>query len=112
MDHDGQLKIVVEHSTAGAVVHVSGPLDEASTPMLEQQLVAVLRQTPGDVTIDLADVTFVGAAGVTALGRSRELLAASGRSMSIRRPSRRCRPRPADPGRRRVSDLNEVVATP
>ena len=111
MDHDGQLQIVVEHSTAGAVVHVSGPLDEASTPMLEQQLVAVLRQAPGDVTIDLADVTFVGAAGVTALGRSRELLAASGRSMSIRRPSVAAVRALRILAVARVSDLNEVVVT-
>ena len=96
----------------GTVVRVSGPLDEASTPTLEQQLVDVLRATPGDVTIDLADVTFVGAAGVTALGRSRDVLAAAGRSMSIRHPSvaavRALRVMAAAG----VSDLNEVVATP
>ena len=33
------------------------------------------------------DVTFVGSAGVIALGQSREGFAASGRSMNISRPS-------------------------
>ena len=87
MDDDGQLQVVVEHGATEVVVHVSGPLDGNSTPTLEQELIAVLREAAGDVTIDLHDVTFVGSASVIALGRSRDLLAASGRSMSITRPS-------------------------
>ena len=64
------------------------------------------------MTIDLADVTFVGSCAVTALGRSRNLLAESGRSMSIRRPSLaavRALRLLAAAG---VTDLAELVATP
>ena len=112
MDHDGQLRIAVEHSATAVVVHVSGPVDQANIATLEQELVAVLRGASGDVIIDLADVTFVGSAGVIALGRSREEFAGAGRSMNINRPSTavvRALRILAVAG---VTDLHNVVATP
>jgi anti-sigma B factor antagonist len=112
MDHDGQLQIVVEPSAAGILVHVTGPLDAASTAVLEHELIAVLREAPGDVTIDLADVTFVGACGVDALDRSRELLATSGRSMNIRHPSIAVVRALRILGAAGVTDLAEHVTTP
>ena len=112
MDHDGQLRIVVERSDAGVMVHVTGPLDAASTPILEQELVAALREAPGDVIIDLEGVTFAGACGVNALGRSRDLLAASGQALSIRHPSTAVVRALRILGVAGVTDLAEHVASP
>jgi anti-sigma B factor antagonist len=112
MDDDGQLTIAIERSAMRVMVHVSGALDASSTPTLEQELAAVLRDASGDVIIDLVNVNFVGSCGLTALVRARDRLAATGRSLTITRPSTavvRALPVLAAAG---VSDLDDLVATP
>ncbi|GAA4731499.1 STAS domain-containing protein [Modestobacter marinus] len=49
------------------VASVSGELDAASNPLLQQTLLAALREAERLLTIDLSGVTFFGSAGVTAL---------------------------------------------
>ncbi|MCZ2806997.1 STAS domain-containing protein [Modestobacter sp. VKM Ac-2983] len=49
------------------VASVSGELDAASNPLLQQTLLTALRQAERLLTIDLSEVTFFGSAGVTAL---------------------------------------------
>ncbi|MCZ2810846.1 STAS domain-containing protein [Modestobacter sp. VKM Ac-2979] len=49
------------------IASVSGELDAASNPLLQQTLLAALRQAERLLTIDLSGVTFFGSAGVTAL---------------------------------------------
>ncbi|MCZ2822931.1 MULTISPECIES: STAS domain-containing protein [unclassified Modestobacter] len=49
------------------VASVSGELDAASNPLLQQTLLTALRRAERLLTIDLSGVTFFGSAGVTAL---------------------------------------------
>ena len=49
------------------VASVSGELDATSNPLLQQTLLAALREAERLLTIDLSGVTFFGSAGVTAL---------------------------------------------
>jgi anti-sigma B factor antagonist len=46
---------------------VRGELDAAGSPLFQQALLHALRRAPRLLTIDLAEVTFFGSAGVTAL---------------------------------------------
>jgi len=55
-------------------VAASGELDAATTPQLRRVLETAIRETRGAFVIDLADVTLVDTAAVTALLRARALL--------------------------------------
>jgi len=112
MDDDGQLRIAIERSATRVLVHVSGALDAFSTPTLEQELAAVLRDSSGDAIIDLVNVDFVGSCGLAALVRSRDLLATTGRSLTITRPSTTVVRALRVLAAAGVSDLDDLVATP
>jgi anti-sigma B factor antagonist len=59
---------VTEGPAADEVVaRVRGELDAAGSPLLQQTLLQALRRAPRLLTVDLAEVTFFGSAGVTAL---------------------------------------------
>ena len=49
------------------VAHVTGELDAATNPLLQQSLLRALRRADRLLTLDLSGVTFFGSAGVTAL---------------------------------------------
>lgn len=49
------------------VARISGELDAASNPLLQQTLLRALRTAGTRLTLDLSGVTFFGSAGVTAL---------------------------------------------
>jgi anti-sigma B factor antagonist len=49
------------------VAFVTGELDAASNPLLQQTLLRALRRADRVLTLDLSGVTFFGSAGVTAL---------------------------------------------
>ncbi len=49
------------------MARVRGELDAAGSPLLQQVLLHALRRAPRLLTIDLAEVTCFGSAGVTAL---------------------------------------------
>lgn len=59
------------------VVHVSGEVDLANAPELDEQLATVMGQAPSQLVVDLTNVTFMDSTGlgvlVRALKRSREL---------------------------------------
>ncbi|MGW4485650.1 STAS domain-containing protein [Amycolatopsis sp. NPDC004368] len=55
-------------TTAGVVtVEVAGELDASTAPLLEAEFAEVLRRDPEALVADLADVTFCGSAGLSAL---------------------------------------------
>lgn len=69
-DHPDDVPFAVRTSpgSAGEVVAaVSGMLDSADNPALQQRLLHALRSAPEVLTVDLSDVHFFGSAGVTAL---------------------------------------------
>ena len=72
-------------------VWLTGELDIATCPRLVAELHAAIEEGETDLIVDCADVTFFGAAGVSALVCARQRLDASGRSLKIRKPSRSVR---------------------
>jgi len=58
------------------VIEASGEIDVATSPLLRDELAAVLEQTPETITLDLAHVSFIDSSGlgvlVGALKRLRE----------------------------------------
>ncbi|WP_346054767.1 STAS domain-containing protein [Amycolatopsis dongchuanensis] len=63
-----QLRLSVERPEPGAaVVHVLGELDGITAPRLTELLAARLRGTLRTLVVDLRDVDFLGAAGLSTL---------------------------------------------
>jgi anti-sigma B factor antagonist len=59
---------LAESPDPGSVVAcVTGMLDAATNPLLQQSLLRALRQAERTLVVDLSGVTFFGSAGVTAL---------------------------------------------
>lgn len=79
-------------STEGAVavvVQVRGAVEMASAGLLLDAVDTVLASQPPQVLVlDLSGVTFFSAAGITALLAVRQHVAAAGRTLVLRRPSR------------------------
>jgi anti-sigma B factor antagonist len=71
-----------------AVITVSGELDLSTAPLLTDLVERVAADHPGRVVIDMANVTFLCAAGLTALLRANETVSAAGRRLILRAPSR------------------------
>jgi anti-sigma B factor antagonist len=81
----------------GAVVlHVSGDLDLATAPRLEEALLDVSEQ---DVAIDLAGCTFLDSAGIRSLVAAARRLSEAGRSLKVVT---------ADPGIVRLLEITAV----
>jgi anti-sigma B factor antagonist len=69
---------------AGAAgVTVTGEVDLASGPVLEQALDAAIRASTGAFVIDVCEVTFMDSSGVTILLRARALLGRAERDVVL-----------------------------
>jgi anti-anti-sigma factor len=75
----------------GVVLVLSGELDIASAPALEQSLNEILSEGTGPILLDLNELRFVDSAGVTVLIRAKRDAETKGRSLSLRRPSEQLR---------------------
>ncbi|WAX57952.1 STAS domain-containing protein [Jatrophihabitans cynanchi] len=64
-------------------VTVSGELDLATVPRLNDVMSLLLHVNPGDSTIDVAGLSFIDAAGLSCLVAQSKLLAAVGAKISI-----------------------------
>mgnify|MGYP001550121842 CR=1 FL=1 len=64
-------------------VTVSGELDLASVPVLEDVLAHLLDAEPGHCTIDICDLSFIDAAGLGCLAAFADRVAAAGSTMSV-----------------------------
>jgi anti-sigma B factor antagonist len=69
-------------------VIVCGEFDMCGEPLFTQAIAQVALDRPEHVVVDLAGVTFFGAAGVAALLTARETIATTGGQLFIRSPSR------------------------
>lgn len=78
-------QVRVEERDGGAVVHVSGEIDIATTPDLDD---AVDRITAPTIVLDLAEVTFMGSSGLASLLRASRHATELGGSLELRAPSR------------------------
>lgn len=97
------LDVATEIGTGGVRLVLNGELDLATTPTLVQQLRRAERTDPSTLEIDLAGVTFVDVAGLTAM------LAASRRANRVGR--RLCISRARPPVRRlfELTALDESI---
>lgn len=83
------LSLAVVRDGPAIVVEVTGPLDMDTVGRLVDAVDNLMAgQPPPVLVLDLSRVSFFGAAGVTALLRVRRRVAARGRTMVLRRPSR------------------------
>jgi anti-anti-sigma factor len=83
-----QLRIVTSYpSPATALVTVVGEVDLATTPVLREQLLRVLRdQRPDLLDVDLAGVTFLDCTGLGVLVAVRNSAVQAGRQMRVSHP--------------------------
>jgi anti-sigma B factor antagonist len=78
----------VEVDDARAIVRVSGEIDIATTPEVDE---AVARLTTPDIVLDLSEVTFMGSSGLASLLRASRRATELGGSLVLRQPSRAVR---------------------
>jgi len=85
--------ISLELTTDGTVkvIKMAGELDMSTTPLFTELVEAVARRCPALVVVDMADVTFLCAAGLRGLIQAREMVAGYGGRLLLRAPSRSTR---------------------
>jgi anti-anti-sigma factor len=79
---DGGLRIDVGDEPGGAVLAFVGDLDLAGVPAAEGAIHDALAR-PGDVTIDLSRLEFIGSEGIRVVLRARERAGAQGRALRV-----------------------------
>jgi len=79
---DGGLRIDVGDEPGGAVLGFVGYLDVAGVPAAEGAIHDALAR-PGDVTIDLSRLEFIGSEGIRVVLRARERAGAQGRALRV-----------------------------
>jgi anti-sigma B factor antagonist len=77
---------LANHSPVTAIT-VCGDLDGDTAPHLMELVERVAAGRPAQVIIDLANVSFFGAAGVTALLRANDIITGAGGRLVLRSPS-------------------------
>jgi anti-sigma B factor antagonist len=83
-----ELGLDISQAGSSAVVAVSGELDLASGPELEQALAGLLSAGATDVAVDLAEVGFVDSHGLGAVIDMRPHFVAAGGDLRVQRPPR------------------------
>ncbi|MFG1603888.1 STAS domain-containing protein [Actinoplanes sp. NPDC049265] len=85
---DPQLDLGVRKQGPVVVITVAGELDMATVPALAEEIAATLdRMSPLTLTLDLSEVCFFSAAGITALLDARTTVADRGAHLTLRNPS-------------------------
>ena len=83
-----QLELVVpEDGEAPVVVRLKGELDYADIGTVNDELAPVVAPADRDVTIDLADLSFIDVRGLNLLADTARTLSAGGRMLRLRAPS-------------------------
>lgn len=70
---------------SGNTVALSGEIDTHTAPVLEQRLTTI--EAGGTVVLDLADVSFISSAGLTAMLTTQSRLRDSGGSLTVQNPT-------------------------
>jgi anti-anti-sigma factor len=73
----------VRWSGRHAIVAMPDEIDLTNSGDLDEQLAAVIAESPETVTVDLTTTTFCDSAGINVLARAHELTAASGGELRI-----------------------------
>jgi anti-anti-sigma factor len=80
----GSLSLVIVRQSGEVVCHARGSMDGTHAVMLERRLGDLAREAADRVVIDLSDVEYLGAAGVTALLFARAVGEERGRPIVLR----------------------------
>jgi anti-anti-sigma factor len=80
----GSLSLVIVRRPGEVTCHARGSMDRSHAAMLERRLGDLARETDGLLVVDLRDVEYLGASGVTALLYARAIGEARGRPLVIR----------------------------
>jgi anti-anti-sigma factor len=83
----GQLVIDAERHDDQVVLSLSGELDLASAPILQQELEDISSTGVSRVLIDLGNLGFIDSTGLQALVRAQDRLTAEGKQLVLRRGS-------------------------
>jgi anti-sigma B factor antagonist len=62
-----ELKITLEDFESTVVVHAAGPVDSNTAPQLQESLLRAAEAPTGAVELDLAEVSYMGSAGLRVL---------------------------------------------
>jgi anti-sigma B factor antagonist len=62
-----ELKITLEDFESTVVVHAAGPVDSNTAPRLQESLLREAEAPTGAVELDLAEVSYMGSAGLRVL---------------------------------------------
>jgi anti-anti-sigma factor len=87
----GSGQLLIDLDVAHARVALTGELDLATVPVLREAAAVLLSETAEEITIDLAGLQFIDAAGLGEIVWLRATLIAVGRQLTLRRPSSRIR---------------------
>lgn len=80
--------IVQQLNPADVILHVAGEIDLLAEPSLHAHVSTLLASRPERLIIDLSQVSFMGATGLSVLIKSRGAAAQQGTALKLRSPSR------------------------
>ena len=86
-----QLTLDVAGDDGQRVLHVSGDVDLSMTPFLEQQLKQLVDDGARMIILDITDLKFIDAAGLSVLVRTADRLRRCDGRLQLRSPSRSVR---------------------
>lgn len=81
--------IVHQPGRAVVVIHVAGEIDLLTESLLHDHLSKLLASRPECLIIDLSQVSFLGATGLSVLIKARETAVREGIALKLKSPSRR-----------------------
>ncbi|MFN2534444.1 MAG: STAS domain-containing protein [Pseudonocardiaceae bacterium] len=93
MDHGGEgpgapFDVVISQQTGCVAVYLRGELDASTAPHLEHLLGQLRHDGHHQITLDLSELAFLGAAGLGVLVRTHHDLLATGGALVLTRPTR------------------------
>jgi anti-anti-sigma factor len=83
-----ELDVSISAEGAATVVRLRGVADIGTTPFLAEELARITTGGEGGVVVDLAQTSFMDTGALRAVMEAREILAAGGRQLTLRSPSR------------------------
>jgi anti-sigma B factor antagonist len=80
--------VVLSADTAGFRIELSGEIDMASRPQLDDAAAEITAHPPVDIVVDLTAVSFLGSDGLGFLAQLRNHVVASGHGVTLEGPNR------------------------
>ena len=91
VSRSAQIALNVAGDDRQRVFRVSGDVDLSTAPLLEQQLKELIEDGARAIVLDITDLKFIDAAGLSVLVRAADRLRRCGGGLQLRSPSRSVR---------------------